>query len=258
MPTSGKYRTDLVAFGFAEEMGVDVMFLAKDGDENVVVVAVQYKSGTDDLLDALQTISPGLQFLPNVQRVAIVTRSVSHITRQSERAFLQEASKKRKEFKQFIKSHPELGSDWVRIAAVNRSVDSSKIRQEIDEATDADVPSEILEVNELSPLVLLDFQRETFLTRQARRMFTSKPTLKTSRLPRNKCAYFPVSIDYAKKSLEELKSRYHLQTKVPSSHPTKSDVVEEDSGSYWMRRLVLVLAPLVAFGIMTKQLTSRQ
>lgn len=105
---SGNYRTDIISWGFDSEMGIDIALLGWYANE-ICPVVFQCKSGNSEgLRDSVLTLSPGLQFLNNSQRSAILRHSIQGLSAKQLPSLKAPKIGKRKKFEEFLENHPQL------------------------------------------------------------------------------------------------------------------------------------------------------
>lgn len=201
---NSNYRTDIIVWGFDPEMGIDIALLGWDGNEICPVVFKCNSRNSEGLRDSVLTLSPGLQFLNNAQRSAILRDSIQGLSAKQIPALKAPKMNKRKKFEEFMNKHPQLATKWTRVSVTVSKPDMTHFNKALED--ESDVAFELLEDYEESPLVPLTFYSDVFLTK-ALGKYIKLSDNQSSDLPELSRAYYPVSIKYANESLPNLKKQ---------------------------------------------------
>lgn len=179
--TELKYHDNIILFNVEDSMGLDIIFLASDDDDNNRLVGIQTKNSSSTLTDILKTINPGLQYLTNNQREYILKYHSNN--KPAQPSILPHSgytSSKNNEYVEFWRSHKSLCSDWIRVGLIARGINSA-VYNYITEGFNADVNKKLTSVKSMllgrgpiysarqlafdsSPIVFLSLSSNRWLT----------------------------------------------------------------------------------------------
>lgn len=187
------YNNEIILWNFDQEMGIDMAFLALN-DGNVRLVAMQSKSGNQSgLSKAILTLSPGLQYLSNNQRLYLITGN------KDEKAVKCSRSPKRTNYENFMLDHPQLSDNWIRVSLTNSKPDYEYEKNLFSDELDK---KDYLK----SRLYMLTCQSTDFLNYSLRlKLLSSTKPTKEDKL-KEKQYYFSISIENSITKLENLLS----------------------------------------------------